>query len=90
MITRTSYICECCNTEFEVEADALNCEASHIQPDAIETNLWAFGKKYPDKMNIEMGDGAVCEYVYRRELQGPTPEEEEEEQEQEQGDTPNE
>ena len=66
------YACDFCGTEYDTEAEALHCEASHNEPQEIDDKQWMFGKKYPDKLNVEMNDGAVCQYNYYREMRGAT------------------
>jgi len=68
----TKYICDLCGTEYDTEAQALHCEATHTQPVVFDDKQWMFGKKYPDKLTIEMDDGAVCQYSFLREMRGAT------------------
>lgn len=64
----TKYMCEYCNTTYDTEDQALNCEASHNEPAELDGKEWMFGKKYPDKLTVVMDDGVECQYIYRREI----------------------
>ena len=65
------YACDFCGTEYDTEVEALHCEATHNEPAEFDGKEWMFGKKYPDKLNVQMDDGAVCKYVFNAELKGP-------------------
>ena len=65
------YACDFCGTEYDTEVEALHCEATHNEPAEFDGKEWMFGKKYPDKLNVQMDDGAVCKYVFTAELKGP-------------------
>ena len=64
------YACDFCGTEYNTEVEVLHCEATHNEPAEFDGKEWMFGKKYPDKLNVSMQDGAVCEYVYHQIMHG--------------------
>lgn len=66
----TKYRCDLCGAEYFTESEAIHCEAWHHQPATFDDKEWMFGNKYPDKLNVEMDNGVVCQYQYCREMRG--------------------
>lgn len=64
------YACDFCGTEYDTEVEALHCEATHNEPAEFDDKEWMFGKKYPDKLNVIMEDGAECQYHFFQEVRG--------------------
>lgn len=60
------YVCEYCNTSYNDENKALNCESNHRHPKSINKALYRSIKSdktgYPQFINIEMDDGKVIRY----------------------------
>lgn len=61
---KITYICEICNTEFDSEEGANQCEQSHAADLEIDTLQYVTRKKFPQKVTLACPkDGTKQVYI---------------------------
>ena len=66
MITITRYQCEICNSKFDTEVEATDCEASHLTVESISifrVRGYRHSKPFPREIDVTDGAGANITYI---------------------------
>lgn len=50
------YLCSKCHSPYETEAEALECEQSHVEIESINRYEYNLGERYPEELEVIFSD----------------------------------